>query len=355
MTVEPRDPYSEVVDTNRRWTPEWYSWLKELVASIPSSVSGGISDGTKGDIVVSGGGTVWTVGPHAVTFAKMAQITAPAFLGRVTAGLGDVEALTGTQATAQLDLFTSSLKGLVPPSGGGTVNFLRADGTFAAPPSGGSGTPGGSSGQVQYNNAGSFGGFTVGGDATLNTGTGALTIANTAVTYAKIQNTSTGPLLLGHGSGSGSPQEIGLGTGLSMSGTTLNAALSATYQETIRNAASAVAISSSSATDIMVLNLNAGDWDIQGEAWWTSTATGTLILNWLTTVSGTAPSDPAAVSSLTQITGSWPSGQWPVVPLSAMRLNIGSLTTVRLGAFALFTGGSGTASVYGKIRARKLG
>jgi hypothetical protein len=42
---------------------------------------------------------------------------------------------------------------------------------------GGGGTPGGSSGQVQFNNAGSLGGFTLGGDATLNTGTGALTLA----------------------------------------------------------------------------------------------------------------------------------------------------------------------------------
>lgn len=41
----------------------------------------------------------------------------------------------------------------------------------------GSGTPGGTSGQVQWNNAGAFAGFTVGGDATLNTSTGALTLA----------------------------------------------------------------------------------------------------------------------------------------------------------------------------------
>jgi hypothetical protein len=39
-------------------------------------------------------------------------------------------------------------------------------------------TPGGSSGMVQYNNAGSFGGFTVSGDGTLNIGTGALTISS---------------------------------------------------------------------------------------------------------------------------------------------------------------------------------
>jgi hypothetical protein len=38
----------------------------------------------------------------------------------------------------ECDLFTSAVKGCVPPSGGGTTNYLRADGTFAAPP--GSGT-----------------------------------------------------------------------------------------------------------------------------------------------------------------------------------------------------------------------
>jgi|GEM_PF-5840461 len=51
-----------------------------------------------------------------------------------------------------------------------TAGTLLADGGPAP-------TPGGSSGQVQYNNAGSFGGFTVGGDATLNTGTGSLTVS----------------------------------------------------------------------------------------------------------------------------------------------------------------------------------
>lgn len=44
---------------------------------------------------------------------------------------------------------------------------------------GGGGTPGGSSGQTQYNNAGAFGGYTMGGDATINTGTGVLTLKNT--------------------------------------------------------------------------------------------------------------------------------------------------------------------------------
>lgn len=41
--------------------------------------------------------------------------------------------LTPTQVTADLNIFTSSLQGLVPASGGGTANFMRADGTWALP------------------------------------------------------------------------------------------------------------------------------------------------------------------------------------------------------------------------------
>jgi hypothetical protein len=51
--------------------------------------------------------------------------------GRTTAGSGVAEDLTPTQVTALLDVFTSLLKGLVPASAGGVVNFLRADGTWA--------------------------------------------------------------------------------------------------------------------------------------------------------------------------------------------------------------------------------
>lgn len=73
---------------------------------------------------------------NTVTNAKLAQIAANRFKGRVTPGTGDVEELTGTQATTLLDVFTNALKGLVPPSGGGTTTFLRADGTWAAPGAG---------------------------------------------------------------------------------------------------------------------------------------------------------------------------------------------------------------------------
>lgn len=74
-----------------------------------------------------------TIAADAVTFAKMQNIATARLLGRLTAGAGDPEELTGTQATTLLDVFTAALKGLVPLSGGGTANFLRADGTWTAP------------------------------------------------------------------------------------------------------------------------------------------------------------------------------------------------------------------------------
>ncbi len=107
-----------------------------------------------GDVTGSG---ALTIANDAVTNAKAADMATGTIKGRATAGTGDPEDLTGAQATALLDVFTSGAKGLVPASGGGTTNFLRADGTFAAPPGGG-GSPGGSSGEVQYNNAGAFAG-----------------------------------------------------------------------------------------------------------------------------------------------------------------------------------------------------
>src|SRR5215472_7084205 len=75
-------------------------------------------------------------------------------------------AAIGTDTNISLNLITKGtgvlqLNGVqfatTPP--GGTTTFLRADGTYATPAAGGS--PGGSSLQIQYNNAGAFGGANV--------------------------------------------------------------------------------------------------------------------------------------------------------------------------------------------------
>lgn len=92
-----------------------------------------------GDVTASGPGSVAaTIAANAVTNSKLAQMAAATIKGNNTGGASDPLDLTGTQTTALLDVFTDLLKGLAPASGGGTTNFLRADGTWAAPGGGGS-------------------------------------------------------------------------------------------------------------------------------------------------------------------------------------------------------------------------
>lgn len=86
---------------------------------------------------VTGSGTASfaaTIAAAAVTNAKLANMAAHTYKGNNTGSTAAPIDVTSTQLTADLNVFSSSLQGLVPSSGGGTTNFLRADGTFAAPP-----------------------------------------------------------------------------------------------------------------------------------------------------------------------------------------------------------------------------
>lgn len=121
-------------------------------------------------------GTIQTgnIAADAVTFAKLQNIATDRLLGRDTAASGDPEELT---------------------VGGG----------------------------VEFTGAGGIQRSALTGDVTAAAGSGSTTIANDAVTYAKMQNVSAASRLLGRGSGAGAgdPEEIAIGSGLSMSGTTL--------------------------------------------------------------------------------------------------------------------------------------
>jgi hypothetical protein len=105
-----------------------------------------------------------------------------------TPNLGTPSAAVLTSATG-LPL-TTGVTGNLPVTnlGSGTsassTTFWRGDGTWATP-AGGGGSPGGTSGQIQYNNAGVFGGFTTTGDVVITPSTGATAIQTGVVTNAQ--------------------------------------------------------------------------------------------------------------------------------------------------------------------------
>lgn len=81
--------------------------------------------------------TSWVAYPAdaSITNAKLATVATATFKGRTTAATGAVEDLNATQATALLNAFGGTVKGLVPSSDGSgpTSNFLRKDGSWGIP------------------------------------------------------------------------------------------------------------------------------------------------------------------------------------------------------------------------------
>jgi len=117
-------------------------------------------------------------------YTQFEDISADSFLGRLTSD-GPAIVLSATEATSLLDVFTSTDKGLVPFSGGGTINFLRADGTWAVPPGGGS-ISDGDRGDITVSGSGSI-----------------WTIDSGVVTFAKMQSSASGLSVIGRSSNSG--------------------------------------------------------------------------------------------------------------------------------------------------------
>ena len=113
---------------------------KAVKTYVTASVAAGVTDGDKGDIVVSSSGTVWTIDTGVVTNSQLANVATATFKGRTTAGTGAPEDLTATQATALLNAFvgdagSGGTKGLVPAPAAGDAaagKYLKADGTWAA-------------------------------------------------------------------------------------------------------------------------------------------------------------------------------------------------------------------------------
>jgi hypothetical protein len=74
------------------------------------------------------------------TLGQLPSIASSTVLGNVSGSSAVPSALSAAQLTSTINVFSSTLAGVVPGSGGGTTNFMRADGSWAAPPGATSGT-----------------------------------------------------------------------------------------------------------------------------------------------------------------------------------------------------------------------
>ena len=89
----------------------------DLSAVTVIGVSGGLSDGDKGDITVGGSGTTLTVDDGAITLAKMASMATASLLGRNTGGTGAPEVLSAATARSLLGLGGAALLNIGTGSG----------------------------------------------------------------------------------------------------------------------------------------------------------------------------------------------------------------------------------------------
>ena len=91
-----------------------------------------------------------------------------------------IDGRTPAEVAAELPIFNTVLRGVVPTSPGGTTTFLRADGTWAVPPGGGGGGGG------DMFRADNLSGLTNVATARTNLGLGTAATANTGTTGAVV-------------------------------------------------------------------------------------------------------------------------------------------------------------------------
>lgn len=165
----------------------------------------GLTDGDKGDITVSGSGLTWVLDAGAVTLAKQADMATASVVYRKSAGAGAPE--VQTLATLKTDL------GLTGTNSGDQASIVGITGTIA-----------------QFNTAITDGDMATGGGTATGSNTGdqtitlttdvtgsgtgsfATTIANSAVTLAKMADVATATVFYRKTAAAGAPEVQTLAT-----------------------------------------------------------------------------------------------------------------------------------------------
>lgn len=264
---------------------------------------------------------------------------------------------------------------------------------------GGGGTPGGSTTQVQYNNAGAFGGITgattdgttltlvapvLGAASATSINKVAITAPATAATLTiannktlTVNNTltltgtdatvmtlpTTSATLARTDAGqtfSGAQAFSGLVTpsaGVKGVSTNTNAAAGnvGEYISSSVPQGSAVSLTSTTAANITSISLTAGDWDVWGTVAFDLSANPTItrLQQWISSTSATVPTAPNGGGYTSNGSTGSPGTAIDAVIVSAghTRLSLSGTTTVYLGERAVF---SGTLTAYGFIGARRV-
>jgi hypothetical protein len=218
-----------------------YMTLTPTGLSVTGTVTGSNLSGTNtgdqtitltGNVTGSGTGSfATTIAANVVTDAMLAQVATNTFKGRITAGTGNLEVLTVTQATSMLnavvgDAGSGGTKGLVPAPASGDAaagKFLKADGTWAVPAGGGGGT---TTNALTINNGGSgaASGSTFNGSAAITISYNSIGAAPQGLATASGITLATGKLLGRTTAATGAIEEITPGATLSFSAGALGVA-----------------------------------------------------------------------------------------------------------------------------------